>query len=157
MIDRLDVALLHRRFDQHPRDLYSIDFLVNDTSLCSATRANERGMAGCFMSLAVPGHTAKLAKIFAGELLADVLPGDRIPLFVCPICGDAGCGTISFKLTHQGKLVRWSEFAYENTWDDEVTDFESYSTLGPFEFDLEPYERAIGRAVKLVSAGAPIR
>jgi len=157
MVDRLDVALLHRRFDQYPRDLYSIDFLVNDTSLFSAARANERDMAGCFMSLAVPGHTAKLAKIFVGELLADVLPGDRIPLFVCPICGDAGCGTISFKLTRQGSLVRWSEFAYENTWDDEATDFESYSTLGPFEFDLETYELVIGRAVNLVSASAAVR
>jgi len=74
---------------------------MNDISLFSAARANERDIAGCFMFLAVPGHTAKLAKIFMGELLADVLPGDRIPLFVCPICGDADSGTISFKLAHQ--------------------------------------------------------
>ena len=39
MTDRLGVALLHRRFEQHKQELYSVDFLVNGVSLLSATKA----------------------------------------------------------------------------------------------------------------------
>jgi hypothetical protein len=151
MTDRLDVALLHRHFEQHKQELYSVDFLVNGVSLLSATKARQRDLTGCFMSLAVDGESERLAKIFTGELVADQLPGDRIPLFVCPFCGDAGCGAITFKLTRRGELVSWSHFAYENTWDGQVTDFGSYSTLGPFEFDLASYKSIIQRAVAMVS------
>src|SRR5207253_8440966 len=132
MTDRLDGALLHRHFGQHKQVLHSVDFLVNGVSLLSATKAGQRDLTGCFMSLAVDGYNERLARIFTGELVADQLPGDRIPLFVCPYCGDAGCGAITFKLTRRGEPVSWSHFAYENSWDDQVTDFESYSTFGPF-------------------------
>jgi hypothetical protein len=151
MTDRLDVALLHRHFEPRKQELYSVDFLVNGVSLLSATKAEQRDLTGCFMSLTVDGENERLAKVFTGELVADQFPEDRIPLFVCPYCGDAGCGAITFKLTRHGKLVRWSHFAYENTWDDQVTDFESYSTLGPFEFDLASYKLTIQRAVTMVS------
>ncbi|MBK9578816.1 MAG: hypothetical protein IPO40_17220 [Fibrobacteres bacterium] len=37
-------------------------------------------------------------------------PDGRVPLYVCPLCGDLGCGAISVKVSFQDGCVVWSEF-----------------------------------------------
>jgi hypothetical protein len=131
MTDTLDVAMLHRPPRQQEQSLLSIDFLVNGLSLFSATKAEQRDLLGCFTSVAVAGTNESLAKIFTGELPAE-LPDNRIGLFVCPLCGDLGCGAITFQLTSHGDSVTWSRFAYENSWDEAITNFAPYSAIGPW-------------------------
>jgi hypothetical protein len=69
-----------------------------------------------------------------------------VALFICPECGDLACGAITFRLSRAGDAARWSDFAYENGYDETQTDFDSYSTIGPFEFALDAYRTVITRA-----------
>jgi hypothetical protein len=42
------------------------------------------------------------------------LPSGRIPLYVCSLCGDLGCGALCVRMTMDGDTVTWSDFCLEN-------------------------------------------
>jgi len=69
----------------------------------------------------------------------DDLSSGRVVLYTCP-CGDFGCGVISAKIIREGKHIIWSDFGYENEFDDELILLER---LGPFRFEEEQYRQAI--------------
>jgi len=71
------------------------------------------------------------------------LPGDfrndRVALYICPECGDLGCGAITAKISVDYDVVNWSDFGYENTYEETVfTD--PFAAIGPFTFELREYE-----------------
>jgi hypothetical protein len=45
------------------------------------------------------------------------LPNGRVSLYVCPECGDLGCGAISVQIDVTGDKITWSDFGYENNYD----------------------------------------
>ena len=63
-------------------------------------------------------------------------PSGRVGLYFCPLCGDYGCGTITARIERDGNAVIWSDFVYENGYDEEVIALER---LGPFRFDWQHY------------------
>lgn len=63
----------------------------------------------------------------------------RVALYTCP-CGDYGCGVVSVMIKKDGRHFVWSEFRYENDYDDEHTTLEK---LGPFRFDERAYRDII--------------
>jgi hypothetical protein len=67
------------------------------------------------------------------------LPNNRRSLFVCAECGDLGCGTVSVLVTRVADLLIWSDFGYENTYEEQVS-HEPYENIGPFQFDRKDYE-----------------
>jgi hypothetical protein len=73
-----------------------------------------------------------------------------VALFVGSECGDLACGAIAFRLSQAADAARWSDFAYENGYDEARTDFDSYSAIGPFEFAIDAY-----RTVIMTAASAP--
>jgi hypothetical protein len=82
---------------------------------------------------------------FLGISAADTLDG-RVLLYVCPECGDIGCGAYAAKITVSDEKVVWSDFAYENG-------YEPANTLGaiaPFTFALRDYVQIIDAALKFV-------
>ncbi len=130
----------------------TVDFLVNGISLFSATRAGSHDMCGCFSSDYEACNNARkrhenkrIANIFTFETPAEIHP-NRVALFICPECGDFACGAITFQLSRDGNSVLWSRFAYENGYDETQTDFDSYATIGPFEFAFDRYRAAIEKA-----------
>ena len=159
MTDRLDVALRYRPANRDIRgkiiagtERHSVDFVVNGLSLFAATGADAMDMCGCFSpDYATCGNelarqeNERIGKIFTFEAPPDI-EQDRLALFVCSHCGDLACGAITFRLSRAGDTVRWSNFAYENGWCEDQTDFETYSAIGPFEFGLDEYLAVIRRA-----------
>lgn len=77
--------------------------------------------------------------MYHGEQRADLASG-RVPVLVCADCGDLACGAIAVRIDDGPSSVVWSDFAYENTYEDPDS-FE----LGPFEFDRPTYGSAIRR------------
>jgi hypothetical protein len=60
---------------------------------------------------------------------------DRIMIFGCD-CGVAGCWPLRVRIVRRGTELTWSDFQRQNRdW--------SYSTLGPFVFVAEQYDRAM--------------
>lgn len=72
-------------------------------------------------------------------------PGDtvsgRVGLYVCPLCGDFGCGLISTKVERRGEDFIWSDFARETNFADDAP--EILQKMGPFLFDGANYRAVI--------------
>jgi hypothetical protein len=43
-----------------------------------------------------------------------VLPSGRSLLYVCPECGDIGCGAIAARILRKRDQISWSDFAHED-------------------------------------------
>lgn len=79
-------------------------------------------------------------------------PSGRVPIYVCGECGDLGCGAVTAKVERTPDGIRWSDFAFENSYDPNMTDVESYRGAGPFLFDESEYCRILDqRAASLPS------
>jgi hypothetical protein len=66
------------------------------------------------------------------------LASGRVLLFVCPECGDIGCGAIAVRIKRSGSDVTWSDFARENGYEDP-------SPIGcePIRFSASDYWQAL--------------
>ena len=114
MADELELATLHRigSADPRKRERYTFDFVVNGVSLFEATKASGSDMCG---SLSDPKFEREVAGRINGEIAAaltsDVPAGSgrRVALFVCPECGDLGCGAVTVLITRNDHRVQWSE------------------------------------------------
>jgi len=67
------------------------------------------------------------------------LPNGRVSLYVCPECGDLGCGVISVQIDVAEDKITWRDFGYENSYEEHV-ERDSYSSVGPFHFSRPVYE-----------------
>jgi hypothetical protein len=166
VIDTLDIAILHRAGKITPgesivTERHSVDFLVNGLSLFAATKADERGLCGCFWAAGtdarLKAYNQNVAEqlTFARPTWVQEINGTvecRVMLFVCPECGDLGCGAITADIARDGDLVVWSRFGHQYTkqlvmsdgpWSD---DFASYESIGPFRFAWDAYKAVIQRA-----------
>ena len=144
MTDQLELATLHRIGKPQKRERHTFDFVVNGLSLFKATKALRSDLCG---SLSNPQFEREVAlrvnARITAMLTSDVpIAGHRVPLFVCPECGDLGCGAITALASRTDLGVRWSDFAYENGFD-----FTSRIDLvGSFEFEWAAYLAEIKRS-----------
>lgn len=81
-----------------------------------------------------------------GMLLGErspTLEGGRVPLYVCPECGDIGCGALTAVIERSGDHVTWRDFG----WDDAGQDGEDPTrfTGGPFVFDAVQHDAELRR------------
>jgi hypothetical protein len=73
-------------------------------------------------------------------------PNGRRSLYVCPECGDLGCGAVSAVIENVDNQIMWRDFGYENDYEN-IVRLDDYRNLGPFVFDAAEYERVIRRAL----------
>ena len=64
----------------------------------------------------------------------------RASLYVCPECGDLGCGAVSISLERREGLVVWRDFAFQNNYEELDFDGLGYKDVGPFQFDQRVYD-----------------
>jgi hypothetical protein len=67
------------------------------------------------------------------------LPDGRRLLYVCPECGDIGCGALTVKIEKTNEHFVWKGFGYENNYDGRMPLLEEYKHIGPFFFDKHQY------------------
>ena len=123
----------------------SLDFVISGKSLMSLVHGD---YASC-LGWADAVREAPTVERLLMRAPADC-PSGRNTLLVCPECGDLGCGAISARIQREGPWIVWRDFAYENNYDEAMTDTESYSQLGPYYFDPQQYEAELRS-----SRGAP--
>lgn len=122
-----------------------LNFLVDGHSLHDSVGARDRvtSLGGWF-----PNRLFE-AVYLRGLLLLHppYLESERYELYVCPLCGDVGCGSITADIQSDGHRVIWRDFAYEvNYWFDDPSEMlirDDYNHIGPFEFDRAQYEEAL--------------
>jgi hypothetical protein len=147
--DRLDVCIIHRpaEFDadgdgKHER--FTVDFLVNGKSLYELLSVHKLDLVGRF-SQSAQAWNEESADIFLTRKSADLENG-RVMLYVCPECGDIGCGAITVNISKSDEGYAWAEFGYENNYDPQMKDLDSYRAIGPFQFEADEYWEAIEKA-----------
>jgi hypothetical protein len=65
------------------------------------------------------------------------LPSGRVLLYVCPECGDIGCGAIAVRIRRHGDQIIWDDFARENGYEEPDS-----IASEPIEFDAKSYWHA---------------
>lgn len=118
------------------RERLSVDFLINGTSLLTSIVKIDGGHDD-FMGCLVRGFPKQNAQ--AVEWLTCVTSPDseseRVLLYVCPECGDIGCGAYSAYSAfaeRAGVTYVWRDFAYENGYGDP----RPISGVGPYTFEV---------------------
>jgi len=69
----------------------------------------------------------------------------KIAVLACGDCGELGCWPLHAAVTIDRDSVTWSEFEQPHRRDRDYTGF------GPFEFDREQYDAAVGRLLAQIN------
>src|SRR5262245_28285138 len=43
-------------------------------------------------------------------------PPNRVAMYVCPECGDLGCGAVTVAVNREAEAITWSDFRWEVNW-----------------------------------------
>jgi hypothetical protein len=120
-----------------------LDFLVDGQSLFVTLQAGDYDLIG---RLGWEGHAEDTAAI--EQLLLQTpspISDGRHMLFVCPECGDLGCGALTVQIAATSDGIIWRDFAHENNYDPDMTERERFRPVGPFIFAAEQYAEALRR------------
>ena len=121
----------------------SADFIVDDESLLDHLAKAHGGHAdfmGCFVEGFAEENLRKHEQL-VGASTPDTDDG-RYLLYICPECGDIGCGSYAAKIRINDKAIEWYDFAYENGYAPAKT----LPLVGPFQFDQEEYKATLEAA-----------
>lgn len=111
------------------------DFIINEKSLSEKLKMVQQDLIGSF-GWARKNYDRELAKQFMG-LQKSHLESGRYPLFLCPECGDIGCGMITIDIVFEQNQVIWENFAYENGYEPIYFEYFEYPIV--YVFDKEQY------------------
>ena len=92
---------------------------------------------GCFVQGFASENLKKQAQLADG-LEPDTEEG-RYLLYVCPECGDIGCGAYGAKLRLDEQTAEWYDFAYENGYEPG----HPVHGVGPFIFERTQYHASL--------------
>lgn len=117
------------------------DFIVNGNSLEKLLGIKSDYLIGKLGWTVNIEYENKLINEFLGVEKPELI-SSRTSFYVCPECGDIGCGSITAKIEIKEKSVVWKDFSFEND-SDEPFDLNQYKEIGPFEFDKTAYTNTI--------------
>lgn len=93
-----------------------------------------------------PVGLTKDASVLLGETPPELVNG-RIPIFVCPECGDLGCGAITAEVERDRDTVIWRDLGWDVNYETEDEgDIRFYP--GPLVFDRAQYESELRRFIE---------
>lgn len=72
------------------------------------------------------------------------LPHGRTTLYICPECGDLGCGAITMSMQREAGFIIWKNFGFQNNYED-VVHTKGFESIGPFTFDGRQYHEMFER------------
>jgi hypothetical protein len=99
--------------------------------------------------ISILGGTAEYrAEVVAHYLVEkpSELESGRVPVLVCEMCGDVGCGAFAVHVNLEGGFVRWTDWAYENGYEP-ARELTWPKQPGDLVFDRDIYESEIRKAL----------
>ena len=94
----------------------------------------------------LPGENELAVRRLLLEEPAD-FPNERRSLYVCPECGDIGCGAVTVAIEKRDNSIIWRDFGFENTVEDTVDT--RFNAVGPYVFEPVEYESVLKQAAEL--------
>jgi len=95
----------------------------------------------CVLDLGNDQRTAYVKQLLAR--VPSVFASGRVPLYVCSMCTDVGCGTISVRVDEVDGSIVWSDLAYEAPWAASPVGWLDETWERPFYFAKVQYEGVI--------------
>jgi hypothetical protein len=123
-----------------------LDFVVDGVSLYGLVRARRLDhISTLLIKPSMPaGAFRRQVEILTGRRHGDA-PGGRVCIYVCPECGDIGCGALTVELRVGEDEVEWFDWRYENNYDATMSfDLEEFPRPC---FDRKAYDRILEAAV----------
>jgi hypothetical protein len=128
-------------------EVVPLDFLIDGESMHEMLPAPDAVRDGCLGNGGYQRHEP-LVKRMLLEIPSDLETG-RVALYVCPQCGDIGCGAVTAVIEQTDEFFIWKDFGYEKNWamrdDEPLFDLSGYENIGPFYFDKQQYREALTR------------
>lgn len=122
-----------------------LDFIVNGNSLIEILEPSD--LIGC-----LGWGRPEIEKHTIAQLLTKELPepeSGRVPIYICPECGDLGCGAVTARICEEAESYIWSDFAFENNYEGTV---KPYSEIGPFSFGKAAYSKVLKKRETEIAA-----
>lgn len=114
-----------------------LDFVVNGVSLREIVK-EENPYTDVVSCLWLP----VVDTVDVGRLLLEedsVLENGYRALYVCPECGDLGCGAVTVKVEMDQQTVTWRNFTWQTNYDEGYR-LDRFDALGDIVFDRHAYE-----------------
>lgn len=139
-------SIVDGRARRHPQSHF-LDFLIDGVSLLSTAHGQGNLVTHLNRDWA-PETVASAVGTLLGRRASPHLDVGRVALLVCGSCGDLACGAVTAKLDVGTKEVTWSEFRWENGYEDpEPID----SMRAGIIFDRAQYEAELADAAQRVA------
>lgn len=129
-----------------------LDFVIDGQSLGTLLHCGD--MIGC-LGWGRLVYEAEMADVLLLKKPSPLETG-RVMLYVCPECGDIGCGAITALVEQTEDYFVWRDFGYENDYDPELPGLTEYIEVGPFRFGKAEYQQVLRRRQQDVFVDAPI-
>jgi hypothetical protein len=149
-LSRLELRWADRRVEEMQTPRRFLDFIVDGKSL------HER--LGCPDAVTLLGWLRPPQHLEVVDQLLLLTPSElaegRRELYVCPECGDVGCGAVTAVVLQQDEKVLWADFAHYVPWSDTGDPQivrEDYEAIGPFAFDAEAYAATLRSGLRMAN------
>jgi len=120
---------------QKPERKY-IDFVVSGQALSQLFAIADLDLIGTFGWSENKAEESRQLDEFLG-LKPDALKTNRTSFYVCPNCGDIGCGAITASIEVTETSVIWKDFSLGTDYSE--PELETYKHIGPFVFEKNMY------------------
>lgn len=109
----------------------------------SARAGEDLDVAGVIQD-AWPIESVEAIDRLLGEAPGD-LPDGRTALYICPECGDLGCGAVTARLSVEAGVVTWADVGWQTDYDDGAGSghVEQGSAWADVRFDRRSYESVL--------------
>jgi len=123
-----------------------VDFQIDERSLLEILVTADGGHSD-YMSGFVSGYLEQSLQFADNLIRCDQQQAEpcRVVVYICPECGDIGCGAYSVQIRSFSGEIIWEEFAYENGYEEPRV----IVGVGPFIFSSAPYVRAVKAASEI--------
>lgn len=123
-----------------------LDFWIDGKSLLDTLAANDfyPDFVSCF-TVEFPHLSAESRDFLLLKKKAPDLEAGRVALYLCPECADLGCGVYTVLVSRQDDGYLWSDFSYENGYEEARPCNDVWS----FFFAKDAYEEFVRLAISL--------
>lgn len=73
----------------------------------------------------------------------------RTTLYICPECGDLGCGAVTLLVQREMDVIVWKDFGVQNNYED-VVHTDGFHDIGPFSFNEGQYYELFERVRRTI-------
>ncbi len=124
-----------------------VDFIISGQSLGQLIGIFTSDQIGIFGWIPDKWYENDRIDEFLGLIPPELTTG-RTKFYVCPECGDIGCGAITAKIEVTEKQIIWSGFGYETNYSE--PDLSGYHEIGPFAFEKVSYGKTFYNLRRLI-------